>query len=140
MSACFKAYVDYLENLNQKNLNQLSLYVAPNVHFKDPFNDVFGIEEMKAVFSHMFEEIGNVSFQVNQSFSNGANGCIQWTFTGQLRKKPWVFDGTSILLLNDMGLIVKHVDYWDAAGSFYEELPIIGWVLAHIRQRLAVCF
>jgi steroid delta-isomerase len=140
MSAYFRAYVGYLENLNAKNLNQISLYVAPNVHFKDPFNDVFGIEEMKAVFAHMFKEIGSVSFQVNQSFSDGANGCIQWTFTGQLRKKPWVFDGTSILSLNDVGLIVEHVDYWDAAGSFYEQLPIIGSILAQIRQRLAVRF
>jgi len=30
-----------------------------------------------------------------------------------------------------------HRDYWDAAQELYEKFPVIGWVLRHLRKRLA---
>ena len=37
-------YVLYLETLNSSTINSLDDYVAENVRFKDPFNDVIGSE------------------------------------------------------------------------------------------------
>ena len=50
-------YAQYLENLSLSTINSLDNYVADDVRFKDPFNDVRGSEKMKAVFLHMFEII-----------------------------------------------------------------------------------
>ena len=138
MSVDLNEYIKFLEKLSPETLDEISIYVAPNIRFKDPFNDVEGIEEMKMIFSHMFEEIEDVSFKVNKSFTGENNGCIEWTFSGKLREKPWIFNGTSILIFDHMGLIVEHTDYWDAAREFYEKIPFIGWVLALIRKRIAV--
>ena len=138
MSVDLNAYIRFLEKLSPDTLDKISTHVAPNIRFKDPFNDVEGIKEMKTIFSHMFEEIEDVSFKVNKSFTGENNGCIEWTFSGKLREKPWIFNGTSILVFDHVGLIVEHTDYWDAAREFYEKIPFIGWVLALIRKRIAV--
>ena len=37
-------YVLYLETLNSSTIDSLDHYVAENVRFKDPFNDVMGSE------------------------------------------------------------------------------------------------
>ena len=50
-------YVLYLETLNSSTINLLDDYVAENVRFKDPFNDVMGSERMKAAFLHMFDNV-----------------------------------------------------------------------------------
>ena len=57
-------YVLYLETLNSSTINLLDDYVAENVRFKDPFNDVMGSEKMKAVFLHMFGNVEDVKFNV----------------------------------------------------------------------------
>ena len=138
MSVDLNGYINFLEKLNPETLDEISIYVAPNIRFKDPFNDAEGIEEMKMIFSHMFKQIEDISFKVTKSFAGDSCGCIEWTFSGKLRDSPWTFNGTSILVFDHTGLIVEHTDYWDAAREFYEKIPFIGWVLAVIRKRLAV--
>ena len=43
-------YVLYLETLNSSTINSLDHYVAENVRFKDPFNDVMGSEKNEGCF------------------------------------------------------------------------------------------
>ena len=54
MSVDLNGYINFLEKLNPETLDEISIYVAPNIRFKDPFNDAEGIEKMKMIFSHMF--------------------------------------------------------------------------------------
>ncbi|MEK9754445.1 MAG: nuclear transport factor 2 family protein, partial [Rhodospirillaceae bacterium] len=61
-----------------------------------------------------------------------------WRFSSTLRGKPWSFEGTSIVCFDAAGKVVEHVDHWDSAANFYERLPVIGWLLARLRTRLAI--
>ena len=47
MSVDLNAYIRFLEKLSPDTLDKISTHVAPNIRFKDPFNDVEGIKEMK---------------------------------------------------------------------------------------------
>ena len=59
MTTLCDAYQLYMETLTPASLADLSTYVTEDVRFKDPFNDVQGIENMRAIFAHMFETIGD---------------------------------------------------------------------------------
>ena len=48
MSVDLNEYIKFLEKLSPESLDKISIHVAPNIRFKDPFNDVEGIEEMKS--------------------------------------------------------------------------------------------
>lgn len=132
------AYCAYLEGLTPDDLGRLEAYVAPNVRFIDPFNDVTGVDAMRRVFQHMFDNIGDVRFTVQRKLIDEDAAMLAWRFDATLRDRPWSFDGTSVLVFDADGQVVSHVDHWDAARNFYERLPVIGWLLARLRGSWAI--
>ena len=123
--------------MRPETLPELLKYVSADVHFQDPFNDVHGINSMAEIFRHMFELVGPVRFTVYQAQAAGRVGLFSWRFEGQLFGKPWVFNGTSVITFDEDGMVIVHIDHWDAAQNFYERLPLIGWLFAWLRRRLA---
>ena len=123
--------------MRPETLPELLKYVSADVHFQDPFNDVHGIDAMAEIFRHMFELVGPVRFTVYQAQAAGRVGLFSWRFEGQLFGKPWVFNGTSVITFDEDGMVIVHIDHWDAAQNFYERLPLIGWLLAWLRRRPA---
>ena len=130
-------YGDMLARLDAENLAELAEYLSADVRFKDPFQEVFGRAAMLAVFAHMFEAVGPVRFIVHDRFGDARRGVLVWRFEARLRARPWAFEGTSVLTFAADGRVSAHVDHWDAAGDFYEHLPVIGWPLAWARRRIA---
>ena len=137
MTAFIKVYAKFLEGLNAENLPTLADHVTPDVRFVDPFNDVKGVDHMTRVFAAVFAEVGPVQFSVTEAHGNFDAGMIAWHFEAQLRGEAWVFDGTSVLKFSSDGRVYEHIDHWDAAACFYARLPVIGWLLAALRRRLA---
>ena len=131
-------YRRFLETLTPASLDALREHVTADVHFKDPFNDVHNEADMARVFRHMFENVRDIRFVVHTTMAEDDRCLMAWRFEGRLRGRPWAFDGMSTLRFAEDGRVCEHIDYWDAAGTFYERLPIIGWLLATLRRRLAV--
>ncbi len=138
MTQAHERYRQFLETLSPQTLGQLGDHVTGDVRFRDPFNDVRGVEAMTAVFDHMFNAVRDVSFHVNHAVAQGDTCMMSWTFKGVLGNRPWTFDGASVIRFSEDGRVAEHIDHWDAARDFYERLPVIGHLLAWIRRRLAV--
>ncbi len=132
-----EGYRRYLETLTPASLDRLSDYVAPDVRFADPFNDVRGIDGMTRVFRHMFDNLGEVRFAVRHCVSDGRTCLMAWRFESRLRGEPWAFDGVSVVRFDDGGKVIEHIDHWDAARDFYERLPLVGGLLRALRRRVA---
>ena len=138
MSSVHERYRRYLEDLSSATLGDLETYVTADVRFKDPFNDVRGVDAMRSIFQHMFENVQDVKFRAQDMASEGPMCLMSWHFEGKLRGNLWAFDGASIIRFAEDGRVTEHIDHWDAGGDFYERLPIIGSLLAFLRRRLAV--
>jgi len=134
----YESYQRFLETLTPGSLDTLHEHVTADVHFKDPFNDVHTAADMARVFRHMFENVRDIRFVVHSAMAEDDRCLMSWRFEGRLRGRPWIFDGTSAIRFAEDGRVCEHIDYWDAAGNFYERLPLIGWLLATLRRRLAV--
>lgn len=131
-------YCDYLQGLTPETVGELGKLVAPNVHFKDPFNDVRGAVAMHAIFVDMFEHVQDLGFHIHHRMEDGRAAVIVWTLTGRIMDRDWAVDGASVLKFDDDGRLTEHVDHWDAAAGLYEKMPAIGWVVRRIRKRLEV--
>lgn len=138
MTTPAERYQTYLETLTVESLSTLGDYVTDDVRFKDPFNDVRGVDAMRRVFVHMFETLGDVKFTIHSTAQDGTVCFWAWHFDATLFDKPWHFEGTSVLQFDADGRVTSHIDHWDAATAFYEKLPVIGWLLARIRRRIAI--
>ena len=131
-------YVSFFENLTQDNLDQISNIFVTDARFKDPFNDVIGIERIKAVFSHMFETTGNPKFIVNQAAYNQNTLLLQWTFNFKKSGKDWSVEGSSMVTFNDSDLVIEHIDYWDPAEEIYSKIGLLKPLMNFLRSKLTV--
>ena len=46
------------------------------------------------------------------------------------------FDGMSEIMFNDQGLIMSHIDYWDAAEHVYEHVPLLSSIIRFVKRKL----
>lgn len=136
MTPPYERYRRYLETLTPEALARLSDHVTADVRFKDPFNDVRGVDAMERVFRHMFANVREIRFRIDHTVMDGDTCLMTWRFEGMLLGSPWSFDGASKLKFAPDGRVAEHIDYWDAADNFYRRLPVIGWLLSRIRRRL----
>ncbi len=134
-----EAYVAFLESLTPDRLPELSTHLAPQARFKDPFNDVTGREAVIRVFAKIFEDLTEVHFVARDLACCNAVCFFAWTLCGRLHRsgKQITFEGVTELRFDAQGRIVLHIDHWDAASQLYEELPVLGALLARLRARLS---
>lgn len=132
--------VAYFESLSPENLDRLADFYAADAVFRDPFNDVRGVAAITRVFADMFERLERPRFIVRQRFHDtaGAAAMLLWEFrfSGVGRGEQCI-DGATHLRFDAEGRIVRHQDYWDAAGGLYEKLPLLGALMRALRRRVA---
>ncbi|PWR24076.1 nuclear transport factor 2 family protein [Zavarzinia compransoris] len=131
-----------MEGLRADTVATLGDVMAPDIRFRDPFNAVTGLDRVQRIFSALFEDCDAVRFSVGRRFRDGEHAVLAWTMAFRLRRyakgPDWTIEGLSEITLDPAsGLVVAHVDHWDAAGQFYERLPLVGGVLRLLRRRLA---
>lgn len=130
-------HISWLENLCKENITneELRKVYSPEVHYRDPFQDVVGIDRVHAVFDKAFGELDDFKIKVtghavNESMSTAF---ISWRMSVTKKKKQMTLEGTTRLLFDDGGLVKESVDFTDASVLF-EAIPILGFVLRWIRN------
>lgn len=118
--------------LTRQSVRHIGQFYAPEVRFKDPFNDVQGIPAIMAVYEHMFDSTDDPRFVIDDRVVDGDQAFITWTFRFGLRDKPYVIVGGTHLKFNGDGLVVLHRDYWDAAEELLQKLPVIGGLIRRL--------
>ena len=134
-----RSYAAFLEALSPDRLGELDGLCAPDVHFRDPFNDTRGIPAMAAVLRDMFERVDGPRFTVTGSAIDGSRALLAWTMTFRPkgRTDEWRIEGASFVTFDAEGRVIEHIDHWDAAGQLYARLPVIGTVVRLLRRRLS---
>ena len=120
------------------------LHLAPAATFDKPSSDP-RLQSFEKLFSSLNEtsiqdtvdEAYAEYFYFNDTFHIQT---LRWKM--QTQSKVWwktlTIDsfGMTHLRFNEQGQIVLHQDYWDAAGGFYEHLPLLGSSIRSIRSNL----
>lgn len=131
----------YWEALTQERVGSLDAVYAPDVHFRDPFNDVRGIEELRRIFGHMYETLEEPRFAITETILEGDRAVLVWDFDFRIRAwKPRVtqrIHGLSVVRFGADGRVADHRDYWDAAGELYAKLPLVGPLVRYLARRMA---
>jgi len=138
MTSPAERYQTFLSTLTPQTLADLPKFVTDDVHFRDPFNDVRGADNMRRVFEHMFENLEDITFTIRHAADNADTRMIEWRFESRLRGRDWGFDGMSLLTFSADGRVNAHFDYWDAASAFYTRIPLLGCLLQLLRRRISV--
>lgn len=133
------AYGAYFENLSPDTVHELSDMVTDDFKFADPFITLHGPDKLCAYLAKTFAETENPKFVVTHKAVDNALGFLRWHFS---TKVPiigqWEFTGmTEICFNHDGSLLTSHIDYWDSGQHFYAKLPLLGWIIRRLAQRVA---
>lgn len=130
-------YIDFFSHLSPEKLADLPSIFVPHARFKDPFNDVQGIEAIRRVFEHMYATTQDSRFIIQHYAQHEYCLLIAWHYRFKtLKGQAWLIPGTSVVQLNEQGLATEHIDYWDPAEHIYSKVALLGSLMRWLQSRL----
>ena len=131
-----QAYGQALENAGPDNLDALLAFCAAEVEFRDPFNHTFSKAGFRKVLEHMFRTVHELKFEIHDTIGDNKLWVLKWTFSGRIKAIGRVkIKGLSEVALDDEGLVVRHIDYWDSWAEVFCKFPVIGPLFRQLGRR-----
>jgi ketosteroid isomerase-like protein len=140
VAAAARRWADFFEALSPATLSEIDVYCRPDIRFKDPFNDIAGIDKLRQVFEHMFATLDQPVFKVTDIAVSDQAAYLRWDFffTPKGRaQKPWTITGMSEVRFDADFKVLSHIDHWDAGEQFYARLPILGRLIGWVRAKVS---
>ena len=139
MDAAVQRLVQFFETLKPQDVPRLHELYAAEARFKDPFNEVQGLDAITQIFAHMFEALDGPHFIVTERIVQGAQCFLVWDFRFRFKRfdtATWqTVRGGTHLRFDAQGRVTLHRDYWDAAEELYEKLPLVGGLMRWLKRR-----
>lgn len=130
--------IDFFQSISVDSAQTLSLIYTNDVWFKDPFNEVKGLEQVSHIFTHMFEQVDAPRFVITHSMLQDDQAFLTWDFLFRMRRfsdeEQCIRGATHVRFASD-GRVAYHRDYWDAAEELYEKLPVVGSLMRWLKTR-----
>lgn len=133
-----EALLAFYESLTPDRVPEFGTYYAQDAYFKDPFNEVHCLNDIRAIFSRMFRQIADPHFVVREKVADENGLFLVWDLSYRMRSwKPnaqQVIHGVSHLRFNADAKVSYHRDYWDTGEELYAKLPLIGGAIRLLRR------
>jgi steroid Delta-isomerase len=136
-SESLRKAIHYFETISPATVATIEHIYSMDAYFKDPFNEVRGVEPIRAIFAHMFVKVDKPRFVVLEAIEQNGQAFLAWdfllTFKGEQQERK--IHGSSHLRFDPSGKISYHRDYWDVAQELYEQLPVLGSLMRFLKRR-----
>lgn len=133
--------IAFYQTLTPRGITRFAEFYSDDAYFKDPFNEVHGVEAVAAIFVHMFRQVEAPRFVVSECIADTRGAMLLWEFHFRARlsgrNREQLIRGVSHLRFAPDGKINYHRDYWDAAEELYMKLPLLGGLLRYLRSAFA---
>lgn len=127
-------------NLRADNLHILDDFYAKDTEFIDPLGKHKGIESVRSYYKGLYQNVKEIKFDYQDIISNGNTHVLVWKMTlkaqGLNGGNPVIVDGNSYIKFNQQDLVIYHRDYFDMGEFIYEHIPILGWTIQKVKNRL----
>ena len=130
-------YFTFLETMTAANLSALREHCHADVHFRDPFNNVRGVDRYIRIMEETFENLKDVRFEIIEKAYYDDGAFLKWHFHFRLGKEPEKIVGVTQGKAKE-GRIIAHLDYWDAGERIYAKVPVVGGLIRFMRRKLSI--
>ena len=133
--------IAFYENFSIADVARFGEFYSTDAWFKDPFNEVSGLPAIQRIFSHMFSQVAEPRFHIEERLVADNGAMLVWTFHYRMPRLGGggnqVMRGASHLRFDAAGKVNDHRDYWDAAEELYMKLPAVGWLMRGLRRMIS---
>jgi len=135
------ARIEFIFNaLNRDTMNLLESFYDPEIVFEDPIVHVEGLPDLRAYYVSMYESVVDIRFDISNHYVDGDRHVVSWTMTVVHERfnqgEDVVVDGVSVIHFNASDLVVYHRDYFDMGALVYEHVPVLGYVVGRVKERI----
>ena len=78
--------MQFFETLGPEDVARLKDLYCADALFKDPFNELQGVDAITPIFSHMFDALVQPRFVITQQVQQGEHCFVTWDFLFAMRK------------------------------------------------------
>ena len=133
-----ESLIAFYHDLTPESIARFPAFYSPDAYFKDPFNEVRGVEAIQGIFTHMFRQVDRPRFVVTERVVDAGGAMLVWEFCYRVRlwgrDETQIMRGVSHLKFDAEGKVCYHRDYWDAAEELYGKLPVLGGMMRCLRR------
>ena len=132
-------YALFFENITKETpIKEYEKVFDINAKFKDPFNDVIGLDKIYDIFQDMYEKLDNPRFKVIEIIEQGDISYLRWIFEFNFKNDSFLnsFEGVSRVEFNENQKVISHIDYWDSAENLYEKIPILSFFIKLVKKKI----
>ena len=133
-----QAYANYFAGLTRDNVEDLRAMATPDIRFKDPFNEITGVDQVIGLLRHMFDTTIDARFTIRDQAIGSSIAFISWDFHCSVARlgKLNIVGASEIRFRQDLR-VAAHIDHWDAGEQVYQRVPLLGSLLHLVKRRLA---
>lgn len=136
-----KRFKDFFAVFSEENVRTKARAVyAQDVYFNDTLKSIQGIDALETYFLHSAQETESTTVEYLDVLSKEGEYYFRWKMHIRFKKlQKGVLQssiGMSHIRFNPQGQVIFHQDYWDAASSFFEKIPLLGSGIRMIKRRL----
>lgn len=133
--------IAFFHELTPESIGRFPEFYSADAYFKDPFNEVRGIDAIQHIFRHMFQQVEAPHFVITERVADANGVMLGWTFCFRARlgwrNQTQFIRGVSHLKFTMDGKVNYHRDYWDAAEELYMKLPVAGGMMRYLKNAFA---
>jgi hypothetical protein len=107
-----------------RSLDRLSDFFTPDIHYRDPFRETFGMGPFRALFVRMFRQYRKVEF--SEFRVDGEEGAFTLTYKMHLRMVvgPTFVTPIASVCLARGDRVYELLDYFDFSSSLLSPFPV----------------
>ena len=132
----------FFDHLTKDRMELVSEFYHEQVDFIDPVGSIKGSEKIKAYYLEMYKNVKSIKFDFSEFIVSGNNVVGVWKMTLITDKlndgEPIVVDGNSVIRFDENGKATYHRDYFDMGAFIYENVPVLGFIVKKIKNRMKV--
>ena len=119
-------------------LKMLPTLYSQSIVFKDPIHQLTGIESLTRYFASFCNPDTRSEFEFVTELVTNDQAFFQWKMRYSHPKlnggKQLLLDGGTLIKFNSN--IIYHEDFYDMGAMIYQHVPILGWAVKKINQRM----
>ena len=139
--AAVERFKDFLSVISEEQVRtKLRKTYAKDAYFNDTLREFRDVDSIEAYLIKTAQNVDTCTVEFLDQASSGGEYYFRWLMKIRFKKfrKGEEQDSIGIthIRFNKEGLVVFHQDYWDAAGNFFEKVPVVGWMIRRIKGSL----
>jgi hypothetical protein len=131
-------FAQYRDEAGRLSMAHMYPYYRDDIRFRDSVQTIVGMEDFKAMGDRLLRRCSRgYEMRVHNAAQNGNVIFVHWTMIMRFQgTTEAAIDGTSILTLDEQGLIAEQRDHYDLWGDTFAVIPGLnkayGWLLKKV--------